>query len=42
VIELSSDSLSSNSPVPGAINPMIHFTDVMEMDPLYEEAIVPF
>ncbi|XP_017004284.3 uncharacterized protein [Drosophila takahashii] len=41
VIELSSDSQSS-SPVPEANHPMIHFTDVMEMDPLYEEAIVPF
>ncbi|XP_017111963.1 uncharacterized protein LOC108135647 isoform X1 [Drosophila elegans] len=42
VIELSSDSLSSSSPVPGGSHPMIHFSQVMEMDPLYEEEIVPF
>uniref|UniRef100_A0A6P4FAF4 Uncharacterized protein LOC108049408 isoform X2 n=1 Tax=Drosophila rhopaloa TaxID=1041015 RepID=A0A6P4FAF4_DRORH len=42
VIELSSDSLSSSSPVPGGNHAMIHFTQVMEMDPLYEEEIVPF
>ncbi|EDV39738.1 uncharacterized protein Dana_GF10168 [Drosophila ananassae] len=42
VIELSSDSLSSNSPVPVVSIQRIHFTQVMEMDPLYEEEIVPF
>ncbi|EDW94736.2 uncharacterized protein LOC6534344 isoform X1 [Drosophila yakuba] len=42
VIELSSDSLSSNSPIPAANHPMNHFTHAMEMDPLYEEAIIPF
>ncbi|KAH8234897.1 hypothetical protein KR032_005172 [Drosophila birchii] len=41
VIELSSDSLSSNSPVPAAGQPMHQFS-AMEMDPLYEEEIVPF
>lgn len=41
VIELSSDSLSSNSPVPAAGQPMMQFS-AMELDPLYEEEIVPF
>ncbi|XP_017026408.1 uncharacterized protein [Drosophila kikkawai] len=40
VIELSSDSLSSNSPVPAASHPMHQFS-ALEMDPLYEEEIVP-
>nr|NP_648972.2 uncharacterized protein Dmel_CG7692, isoform A [Drosophila melanogaster]AAF49353.2 uncharacterized protein Dmel_CG7692, isoform A [Drosophila melanogaster] len=42
VIELSSDSLSSNSPIPAANPPMNNFTHAMDMDPLYEEAIIPF
>ncbi|KAH8286306.1 hypothetical protein KR054_006584 [Drosophila jambulina] len=41
VIELSSDSLSSNSPVPAAGQPLHQFL-ALEMDPLYEEEIVPF
>ncbi|XP_017096114.2 uncharacterized protein [Drosophila bipectinata] len=42
VIELSSDSFSSNSPVPVISIRRNHFTQAMEMDPLYEEEIVPF
>ncbi|KAH8360596.1 hypothetical protein KR200_009795 [Drosophila serrata] len=41
VIELSSDSLSSISSVPAAGQPMHQFS-ALEMDPLYEEEIVPF
>ncbi|BFF98652.1 uncharacterized protein DMAD_06750 [Drosophila madeirensis] len=42
VIELSSDSHSSYSPQPRTNPASIHFSHVMELDPLYEEEIVPF
>ncbi|KAH8398889.1 hypothetical protein KR222_010959 [Zaprionus bogoriensis] len=42
VIELSSDSISSTSPVPVAANRFPAMAMPRELDPLYEEEIVPF
>lgn len=42
VIELSSDSVSSTSPVPVTQNRFPEITRPLELDPLYEEEVVPF
>ncbi|XP_017134759.1 uncharacterized protein LOC108150939 isoform X2 [Drosophila miranda] len=42
VIELSSDSHSSSLSLPRTSQARIHFSHVLELDPLYEEEIVPF